>query len=79
MTESTLVNSCIRVVGQTIGVRGRRKVCAATPQEEGRHAVSKIRRTEGMKIAIKDSKRYVFPAVRKTVSQRTGVDETKSF
>ncbi|MPC11527.1 hypothetical protein E2C01_004194 [Portunus trituberculatus] len=56
-------------------MRGRRKPCAAGPQEEGRHAVSKI-------IAIKYSERCNISAVRKrlkTVSQKREVDETKSF
>ena len=63
-------------------MRGR-KPCAARPEEEERrHAVSRIRRAVGMKIAIKDSKRYNILSVRKrlkTVSQRRGVDKTKSF
>lgn len=49
-----LVNSCVREVDR-IGVRERRKSCAARPWEEGRHAVSKIRRAVGMKIAVEDS------------------------
>ena len=40
-----------------IRVRGRGKSCAATPQEQGRYAVSKIRRAVSMKIAVKESKR----------------------
>ena len=58
-----------------IGVRGRGKSCAARPWEQGRHAVS-------MKIAVKDSKRGNIAVMRKrlkTISQRSGVDETKSF
>ena len=66
----------------TIGVKGRRKSCATRPQEDRRHAVSKINRTVSMKIAIEDSKRCNVPMKReklKTVSQRRGVDETKIF
>ena len=76
-----LVNSCISELDR-IGMRGRRKPCAARVGEEGRHAVSKISRTVTMKIAIKYRKRCNISAVRKrlkTVSQRRGVDETKSF
>ena len=65
-----------------IGVRERRKLCVASPQEEGRHAVSKINRAFDMKIAIEDSERCNIMPKRerlKTVSQRRGVDETKSF
>ncbi|MPC81241.1 hypothetical protein E2C01_075848 [Portunus trituberculatus] len=76
-----LVNSCIRELDR-IEVRGRGKPCAARPQVEGRHAVSNISRAVSMKITIKDSKRCNIPTVKKrlkTVSQRRGVDETKSF
>ncbi|MPC81589.1 hypothetical protein E2C01_076214 [Portunus trituberculatus] len=62
-----------------IGMIERRKPSAARPQEEVRHAVSKIKRAVSMKIAIKDSKRCNIPEVRKrlkTVNQRRGVDET---
>ncbi|MPC53714.1 hypothetical protein E2C01_047612 [Portunus trituberculatus] len=58
-----------------MGMRGRRKSCGAEPQEEGRHAVSKISRAVSMKVALKDKKRCNISAVRK----RRGVDETKSF
>ena len=37
-----------------VGVRGRSKSCAARPREQGRHAVSEIRRAVSMKIAVKD-------------------------
>ena len=63
-------------------MRGRRKSCAARPQEDGRHAVSKINRAVSMKIGIEDSKRCNIPAKReslKTVSQRRGVNVTKSL
>ena len=76
-----LVYSCIREVDR-IGVRERRQSCAARPPEEGRHAVSKIRRGVSMKIKVEDSERGNTAAMRerlKTVSQRRGVDETKSF
>ena len=59
-----LVNSCIREVDR-IGVRGRGKSCAARPQEQRRHAVSKIRGAVSMKIAVKDSKRGNIAAMRK--------------
>ena len=75
-----LVNSCIREVDR-IGVRGRGKSCAARPREQGRHAVSKIRRAVSMKKAVKESKRGNIAAMRKTLktgSQRRGVDKTKS-
>ena len=45
-------------------MRGRRKSCAACPQE-GRHAVSKINRAISMKITIEDSKRCNILAKRK--------------
>ena len=76
-----LVNSCITEVDR-IGVRGRGKSCAARPREQGRYAVSEIRRAVSMKIAVKESKRGNIAAMRqrlKTVSQRRGVDKTKSF
>ena len=76
-----LVYSCIREVDR-IGVRERRQSCAARPREEGRHAVSKIRRAVSMKITIEDSERGNIATMRerlKTVSQRRGIDETKSF
>ena len=63
-------------------MRGRGKSCAVRLQEQGRHAVSKIRRAVIMKIAVKESKRGNIAAIRKrlkTVSQRRGVDKTKSF
>ena len=50
--------------------------------EDAGHAVSKIRGTVSMKVAAKDSKKGNVAAMRerlKTVSQRRGVDETKSF
>ena len=75
-----LVNSCIREVNR-IGVRGRGKYCATRPQEEGSHAVSMIKRVVSMKIAV-ENKRGNVAAMRKrlkTVSQRRGVDKTKSF
>ena len=37
-------------------MRGGRKSCIVRPQEDGRHAVSKINRAVNMKIAIEDSK-----------------------
>ena len=65
-----------------IGVRGRSKSCAARMREQGRHAVSKIRRAVSMEVAVKESKRGNIAAMRKrlkTFSQRRGVDKTKSF
>ena len=63
-------------------MRGRSRSCAARLREQGRHAVSEIRRALSMKIAVKESKRGNIAAMRKrlkTVSQRRGVDKTKSF
>ena len=40
-----------------MGVRERRQCCVARLREEGRHAVSKIRRAVSRKISIEDSKR----------------------
>ena len=51
-----LVNSCIREVNR-IGVRGRSKSCAARPREQGKHAVSEIRRAVSMKIVVKEQER----------------------
>ena len=65
-----------------IGVGGRGKSCAPRPREQGRHAVNEIRRAVIMKIALKESKTGNIAAMRmrlKTVSQRRGVDKTKSF
>ena len=64
-----------------IEVRGRRS-CKVRPQEDWRHAVSKINKAVSMKIVIEDSKRCNIPVKRerlKTVSQRRGVNETKTF
>ena len=63
-------------------MRARGKSCAARPREQGRYAVSKIRRADSMKIAVKESKRGIIAAMRKrlkTVSQSRGVDKTKRF
>ena len=63
-------------------MRGRCKFCAARPREQGRHAVSKIRRAVSIKTMVKESKRGNIAAIGKrlkTVSQRRGVDKTKSF
>ena len=60
-------------------MRERGKSCGARPREEGRRAVSKIRRIVSMKIAVENSKRYNIAAMRerlKTVRQRRGVNET---
>ena len=76
-----LVNSCIREVDR-IGVRGRSKSCTARPREQGRHAVSEIRRAVSMEVAVKESQRGNIASMRKrlkTVSQRRGVAKTKSF
>ena len=65
-----------------IGVKVRRRSCAARLQEEGRQAVSMIRKAAGMKITVEDIKRGNNTPRRyrlKTVSQRRRVDETKSF
>ena len=61
-------------------MKGKIKPCAARPQEEGRHVVSKTNRAVGMKIAIEDGKKCNIPVKRervKTVNQRRRVDETK--
>ena len=63
-------------------MKGRGKSCAARPREQGRHAVSEIRRAVSMEVAVKESKRGNIAAMRKglkTVRQRRGVDKTKSF
>ena len=63
-------------------MRESRESCAARPREGGRHAVSKIRRAVTMKIAVEERERSNITTVferLKTVSQRWGVDETKSF
>ena len=63
-------------------MRGRSKSCAGRPREQGRHAVSEIRRGVSMEVAVKESKKGNIAVMRKrlkTVSQRKGVDKTKSF
>ena len=63
-------------------MRGRGNSCTARPREQGRHAVRKIRRAVSMKILVKETKGGNIVAMRKrlkTVSQRRGVDKTKSF
>ena len=63
-------------------MRGRGKSCAVRSREQGRHAVSKVRRAVITKKAVKESKRGNIEAMRKrlkTVSPRRGVDKTKSF
>ena len=63
-------------------MRGRSKSCAGKPREQGRHAVSEIRRAVSMKIVVKESKRGNIAAMRKrgkTVSQKRGVDKMKSL
>ena len=63
-------------------MRRQGKSRAARPREQGRHAVSEIRRAVNMKIAVKESKRGNIAAMRKrlkTVSQRRRVDKTKSL
>ena len=58
------------------------KSCAARPLEQGKHAVSEIRRAVSMEVAVKESKKGNIAVMRKrlkTVSQRRGVDKTKSF
>ena len=67
-----LVNSCIREL-ERVRVRGRRrKPCAGRPQE-GRDAVSKIRKADSMEIVIKDSKRCSnSPAVRRRLKTVRG-------
>ena len=63
-------------------MRGRSKSCVVRPREQGRHAVSEIRRAASMTIAVKESKRGNIAAMTKrlkTGSQRRGVDKTKIF
>ena len=60
----------------------KRKSCVARLREEGRYAVSKIRRPGGIKMAIEDSERCNIPALRrrlKTVSYKRGIDKTKNL
>ena len=76
-----LVYSCIREVDR-IGVRERRQSCAARPQEEGTHAVSKFRKAVSVGNAVKDSERCNIAAEiqsLKRVGERRGINETKSF
>ena len=49
-------------------MRERGQSCAARPREEGRHAVSKIRRAVSMKIAVEDSKRGNIAAKRERLT-----------
>ncbi|MPC23408.1 hypothetical protein E2C01_016452 [Portunus trituberculatus] len=76
-----LVNSFIRELDR-IGMRGRRKPCAARMQEEGRHAVSKIIRAVSMKIVVKARKKCGISAVRKRLKseeeRRKAFDSTLS-
>ena len=58
-----VVISSIRELDK-IGLRGRRKSCVERPQEDGKHAVSKINRAVYMKRAIEDSKRCNMPTNR---------------
>ena len=63
-------------------MRGRSKSCAARPREQGRHAVSEIRRAVSKEVAIKETKSGNIAAMRKrlkTVSQRRGVDKKEGF
>ena len=67
--------------GQNRGERKRQVLCSEAAGAGG-HAVSKIIIAVSMKIAVKESKRGNIAAMRKglkTVSQRRGVDKTKSF
>ncbi|MPD04637.1 hypothetical protein E2C01_100335 [Portunus trituberculatus] len=52
-------------------MRGRRKLCAVKPLEEGKHAVSNINTIVNMKIVIKDRKRCNISAVRKKLKTVT--------
>ena len=70
-----LVNSCISEVNR-IGVRGRGKSCVARPREQGRHAVSEIRRAVSMKIAVKESKRGNIAAMRKKEAEDSQKEES---
>ena len=56
-------------------MRGRGKSCAARPQEQGRHAVTTIRRAVTMKIEVKESKRANIAAMRKKLRQSVRGEE----
>ena len=64
-------------------MKGRSKFYTARPQKDKkRHAVTQINRAVSMKTTIDDSKGCNIPPKRerlKTVNQRKGVIETKSF
>ncbi|MPC19032.1 hypothetical protein E2C01_011937 [Portunus trituberculatus] len=62
-----------------IGMRERRKSCAVGSREEGNHAVSKIRRAVGMKMAVRDSKRCNTAALRKRLKTGAVVGFLVSF
>ena len=68
INENT-VNCCITDV-DIIGMRGRRKHCAARPQGKGRNADNKIR-TVGIKIAGEDNKKCYIVSMRKREKETT--------
>ncbi len=76
-----LVNSSIRDLDSK-GMSLRVKAGTARPQERGRYAVSKFRRTVRVKITIEDRKRGNLAEEfkrEKIVSERRRTDETKSL
>ena len=61
-------------------MRANRKSHAARPQEGGRHAVSKFRRSVSMEITVEDNKRCKISAEIKRFkkfNKRRGVNKTK--
>ena len=56
-------------------MRGRSKSCAARLWEQGRHAVSEIRRAVIMKIAVKESKKGNITAMRKRLNEDSQLEE----
>ena len=59
-------------------MRGRGKFCAARPREQGRQAVSEIRRAVSMKIAVKESKRGNIAVMRKRQEAEDSQSEERS-
>ena len=72
-----LVNSCIKEMNK-IGMTKKKKSCASMLQKEERYAISKIKRTVGMKIMVEDSRRCNIPAVRKRLDS-CRINKTKTF
>ena len=66
---TVLASSCIREV-ERIRLKERRKSCAARVEEEGRHAVSKVKIAAGRQIAVEDSKPVQHSAGRERERER---------